>query len=63
MTAYVLPLAATVLAAALVYVCCVRPMLRHHRRNSGDLDAQIADARTELAHLRSRARGGGQSAG
>ncbi|QQM47427.1 hypothetical protein [Streptomyces liliifuscus] len=55
MTGLWLPLAATVLAAALTWWCCIRPMVRnrscHHAPDPG-LQEELRAAREELQRLR-----------
>ncbi|MBT2490703.1 hypothetical protein J7E96_19720 [Streptomyces sp. ISL-96] len=53
------PLAATALAAALTYVCCIRPMRRHdacsptpHEHTGQSIDEEIRRTREELDLLR-----------
>ena len=65
MTAWLLPIAATLAAAGLTYWCCVRPMLRGHHNtapathgccppaaSTPDLDEQIRQATAERNRLR-----------
>lgn len=55
MNSYLLPVAVLGAAVAFTHLFCVRPMLRHQKlaaHQAADLDARIARARTELAHLR-----------
>jgi hypothetical protein len=61
MTGTWLPLAATALAAALTYVCCIRPMRNHNgctavpERTQESVDEEIGRAREELLLLREQA--------
>ncbi|AVH60822.1 MULTISPECIES: hypothetical protein [Streptomyces] len=62
MTGIWLPLAATALAAALTYVCCIRPTRRHGNcspagpeRTAESVDGEIRRTREELHHLREQA--------
>ena len=62
MTGIWLPLAATVLAAALTWWCCVRPMVRNRschgaQAAAGDLEFQeeLRRAREEVRRLREQA--------
>jgi hypothetical protein len=62
MTGIWLPLAATALAAALTYLCCIRPMRRHDgcspaapERTEKSVDEEIRRTRQELHLLRAQA--------
>ncbi|MEU0350894.1 hypothetical protein ABZ302_29335 [Streptomyces sp. NPDC006237] len=62
MTGIWLPLAAAALAAALMYVCCIRPMRRHDacspatpERTEKSAEEEIRRLREELRLLRARA--------
>ncbi|WP_329295870.1 hypothetical protein [Streptomyces pseudovenezuelae] len=55
MTGVWLPLAATVLAAALTWWCCIRPMARNracHATSDPGLQEELRAAREELQRLR-----------
>ena len=55
MTGIWLPLAATVLGAALTWWCCIRPMARNrscHGTSDPGLQEELHAAREELQHLR-----------
>ncbi|GAB2956489.1 hypothetical protein GCM10023080_014660 [Streptomyces pseudoechinosporeus] len=62
MTSTWLPLAATALAAALTYWCCIRPMRKHNgsspaglERTKASVDEEIRRTREELRLLRAQA--------
>ncbi|MEV8311757.1 hypothetical protein AB0P36_31630 [Streptomyces flavidovirens] len=62
MTGVWLPLAATLLAAAVTYVCCIRPMRKNSgccptppRRAAHSIDEEIKRTREELRQLREQA--------
>ncbi|MBT2492910.1 hypothetical protein J7E96_31255 [Streptomyces sp. ISL-96] len=62
MTGLWLPLAVTVLALALTYACCIRPMLKQggrcvppSKRSAESVDEEIRRTREELGYLREQA--------